>query len=435
MDSFWYAIYNILGMPFLRLALLAGRLFDRKVRRGLDGRKNLFGCLEEALPAFEAKRPRFWIHNSSMGEFEQAKPLIEALKERFPGSSVAVTFFSPSGLDHVKQHPGADLLCYLPLDSRRSAERFVRSLKPDIGVVVRHDIWPNHIRSLKRNGIPAVLINFSLRPGLRLRLPFVRGLLRFLLDPFDAILAVSREAVQSGLACGLDPSRLQITGDTRYDQVVRRTRDAESAAAAPLRPLKSGRFGLVFGSTWPSDEAVIFPLLGKLRDASERAWSVMVPHEPTEKHLAAIETQCGRSGLTCRRLSAVESSGPGGPFDVLIVDRVGILASLYAVGDAAFVGGGFGPGVHSVLEPAAFGMPVFFGPRCGNSYEAGQLRSRGGGFMVSDADGFIDVLLPLIRNRNSLKQTGEKSLALVRENLGATGRIVGRLEALLNSRD
>jgi 3-deoxy-D-manno-octulosonic-acid transferase len=141
MDSLWYILYNLVGMPFFRLALLAGRLFDRKVRRGLDGRKNLFGCLEEALPAIDSRRPRFWIHNSSMGEFEQAKPVIEALKQRFPGSSVVVTFFSPSGLDHVKQHPGADLLCYLPIDSRRNAERFVRTLKPDVGVVVRHDIW------------------------------------------------------------------------------------------------------------------------------------------------------------------------------------------------------------------------------------------------------------------------------------------------------
>jgi hypothetical protein len=183
-----------------------------------------------------------------------------------------------------------------------------------------------------------VLINFSLRPGLRLRLPFVRGLLRFLLDPFDGILAVSQEAVQSGLACGLDPAKLRVTGDTRYDQVARRTRDAESAtAAAPLRPLKGGRTGLVFGSTWPSDEAVIFPLLEKLRAASVDVWSVLVPHEPTGKHLSQIESQCGQSGLACRRLSAVDLSGPGGPFDVLLVDRVGI-ASLCAVGDAAFVG-------------------------------------------------------------------------------------------------
>jgi 3-deoxy-D-manno-octulosonic-acid transferase len=434
MESFWYAVYNFLGMPFFRAVLYAGRLVDKKVRRGLDGRKSLFRDLEKTVPPLEPKRPRFWIHNSSMGEFEQAKPLIEALKARFPGSSVVVTFFSPSGLDHVKQHPGADLLCYLPLDSRRNAERFIRILKPDVGVVVRHDIWPNHIRALKRNGIPAVLINFSLRPGLRLRLPVVRGLLRFLFNPFDRILAVSQETVRSSRVCGLDPGKVEITGDTRYDQVVRRMRDAERAAA-PLRPLKGGRHVLVFGSTWPSDEAVVFPLLEKLRDADVGIWSVMVPHEPTKKHLALIETQCGRSGLTCRRLSSVESSPFGRPFDVLLVDRVGILASLYAVGDAAFVGGGFGPGVHSVLEPAAFGKPIFFGPRCGNSFEAGQLRSRGGGFMVSDPDGFRELLLPLLRDRDRLKQTGERSLALVRENLGATERIVSRLEALVTGRD
>jgi 3-deoxy-D-manno-octulosonic-acid transferase len=431
MESFWYTVYNFLVMPFFRGVLCLGSLVDRKVRRGLQGRKRLFECIEEAASGMKGKRPRFWIHNSSMGEFEQAKPVIEALKKRFPDSSVVVTFFSPSGLDHVKSYTGVDFLCYLPLDSRTNADRFVRTLDPDVGIVVRHDIWPNHIRALRENRIPAVLINFSLR--LR-RFPPVCGLFRFLFNPFDRILAVSHETVLISRRCGFAPGRVEVAGDTRYDQVVRRTRESERVAA-PLRPLKRNRPCMVFGSTWPSDEAVIFPLLQKIRDAGVGVWSVMVPHEPTTTHLVQIETQCESQGLICRRLTSVESSPADDPFDVLLVDRVGILAGLYAVGDAAFVGGGFGPGVHSVLEPAAFGKPVFFGPRCGNSFEAGQIRSRGGGFVVSDAEGFFGLLLPLLRDPDLLKETGEKSLALVRENLGATERIVAHLEALAFSRD
>jgi 3-deoxy-D-manno-octulosonic-acid transferase len=172
-----------------------------------------------------------------------------------------------------------------------------------------------------------------------------------------------------------------------------------------------------------------------LREADIAVWSVMVPHEPTVKHLVQIETQSRSQGLVCRRLTSVESSPPRDPFDVLLVDRVGILAGLYAIGDAAFVGGGFGPGVHSVLEPAAFGKPVFFGPRCGNSFEAGQLKSCGGGFIVSDPETFWGSLLPLLRDPELLKRTGDRSLAMVRENLGATERIVAHLEAIAVRRD
>jgi 3-deoxy-D-manno-octulosonic-acid transferase len=434
MESFWYAVYNILVIPVFRVVLCLARLSNRKVRRGLQGRKRLFKDIEAAASGMRGKRPRFWIHNSSMGEFEQARPVIEALKARFPDSSVTVTFFSPSGLDHVRNYTGADFLCYLPFDSRTNAERFIRILTPDAGIIVRHDIWPNHVRALRKNRIPAVLINFSLRPGRRLRFPVLRGLFRFLYNPFDRILAVSRETLLISEKCGFARGRVEVAGDTRYDQVVLRTRDSERVAA-PLRSLKRNRPCMVFGSTWPSDEAVIFPLLRMLREAGVAVWSVMVPHEPTTAHLAQIEAQCGSRGLICRRLSGVESSPPDDPFDVLLVDRVGILAGLYAIGDAAFVGGGFGPGVHSVLEPAAFGKPVFFGPRCGNSFEAGQLRSRGGGFVVPDAEAFFGALLPLFRDTDLLKRTGGLSFALVRENLGATDRIVAHLEALVARRD
>jgi 3-deoxy-D-manno-octulosonic-acid transferase len=273
------------------------------------------------------------------------------------------------------------------------------------------------------------------------------------LRPFDHVLAVSAETRDLSMKLGFTSVTPDVVGDTRYDQVIRRTEDAERVVA-PLRPLKCGRPCLVFGSTWPSDESVVFGLLRGFRERGMEVWSVLVPHEPTKKHLRQIELECDAAGLRWKRLSAV-SMDPGSPagrdapdvnapdpavfdhqvFDVLIVDRVGILANLYALADAAFVGGGFGPGVHSVLEPAAFGKPVFFGPRCRNSFEAGQLETRGGGMVVRDGGEFTDLLLPLLQDPAKLRAAGENALALVRDNIGATERIADRLAAIVRSRD
>jgi 3-deoxy-D-manno-octulosonic-acid transferase len=434
METFWYALYNALVIPFLRIVLLFVKQFNKKVRVGLKGRERLFEDLELAAAALQGPEPRIWIHNSSMGEFEQAKPVVEKLKSQIPGCSVIVSFFSPSGFEHVKDYKAADILCYLPFDSRGNAERFVRILKPDVGVVVRHDIWPNHIRVLKRSGVPAVLINFSLRQRQHLRSWLFCVLFRFVFRQFDRILAVSQETFRTGCLYGLERERLEVAGDTRYDQVIRRTRDAERVVA-PLRPFIRNRPCLVFGSTWPSDEAVVFPVISGLRDEKLSVWTILVPHEPTKNHLLQIESRCEACGLKSRRLSRVESGKPDEPFDVLLVDRVGILADLYAISDIAFVGGGFGPGVHSVLEPAAFGIPVFFGPRCRNSFEAGQLKKRGGGFIVRNPDSFLKILVPLLKDRSLLKHAGEKSMDLVKENIGATDRIVARLEEIIDRRD
>lgn len=432
MDSVYYSMYNAAVLPLLRFALFLGSLANPKIRRGLKGRRGLFSRLESETAGSAGRSPRFWIHTSSMGEFEQAKPVIAGLRARFPDAFIAVSFFSPSGYENVRSFPGADLLTYIPFDTRRNAGRFLSILRPDAGIVVRHDIWPNHIAELKRRGIPAFLINFSLRSESAYRRFWTRGMLRMCVRPFDHVLAVSEQTADVSEKFGLASDRPEVAGDTRYDQVVRRTENAE-AAAGPLRPLKQGRFGIVFGSTWPTDEAVIAPVLKALAAERRGVWSVWVPHEPTAEHLQNVESQCAGAGLRCVRLSALPSAS-GGAFDVLLVDRIGILAGLYALADAAFVGGGFGPGVHSVLEPAAFGIPVFFGPRCRNSHEAGQLESAGGGFLVRDPDAFLRVLRPMIDDPAVLKKAGASALALVRESIGATDRIVRRLEERVKPR-
>ncbi len=427
MESFWYRLYNAVGVPFLYTGFCFVALVNSKVRRGIRGRKDFFKRLEEATSRLPEGGPRFWIHSSSMGEFEQAKPLIERLKERFPRGSVIVSFFSPSVFEHVQEYRGADHLCYLPFDSRKRAERFLSLVRPDVAIVVRHDFWPNHLRQLNRQGVPTVLINCSVH--ISHRFPLSLKIHQFFYSYFDLILTVSQEAKSVCETFRFEKGRVELVGDTRYDQVVRRAKEAEKIVE-PLRKFKGRRRCFVVGSTWPSDEEILFGTLHRLLRERIDVWTVLVPHEPTKERLFQIERRLSSMELGFSRFSDLEAGGSCDG-EVLVVDRVGILASLYALGELCFVGGGFGPGIHNVLEPAALGKVVLFGPRHKNSYEAGQLKKHGVGFVVRSGEELYSLLLSFLKDTGRLSEKGRMAADLVQENVGATERIVNRLEDLV----
>ncbi len=424
-----YYIYNLIGVPLLWVGFLLGSVVSRKIRRGLRGRRQLLGELRRRMEDVEKGGPRFWIHSSSMGEFEQAKPVIQRIKEKFPQSVVVVSLFSPSVFDHVDDFPGADAICYMPFDSRRQSRRFIDTIRPDVAVMVRHDLWPNHLYQLKEKGIPAVLINGSIRSTHGWRFRFLVPFYRFLYQCFDLILTVSQETKDICESHRLATGPIEIVGDTRYDQVIHRAQEAEKRVA-PLRKLKGNRKTFVMGSTWPSDEIVLLDAMARLRQKVKRVWYVIVPHEPLEEHVAQIKQRVSALGLRAGLISEIDS-GKARDCDVLIVNRVGILASLYALGDLSFVGGGFGAGIHNVLEPAALGKAVFFGPRCQNSYEAGLLQNRGVGFVIRDGETLYQHLFSLLNNAGRLKEIEAKATQVVQENAGATRRIVDHLEAMV----
>ena len=429
MESFWYYLYNLVGVPMLYSGIKIGALTNSKIRLGLKGRKQLFQKLEHSMALFSKRSPRFWIHTSSMGEFEQAKPLIDCLKKRFPKGSVIVSFFSPSVFENVQEYEGADVLCYLPFDSRRRADRFLSLIQPDVAIVVRHDLWPNHLYGLKRLGVPAVLINSSVRSHSIDHFPFSQQINRFFYDTFHTILTVSTEAKDYYRSLRLKEPYIEVVGDTRYDQVVIRAKEAEKVVL-PLRSIKGKRRCFVMGSTWPSDEDVLIEALFSLYKDGMDLFSVFVPHEPTVDHINLIERKLSEIGLHSYRFSQI-GTDQAGKKDVLIVDRIGILASLYALGELSFVGGGFGPGVHNVLEPAALGQVVLFGPRHKNSYEAGQLKKNGVGFSVISSSEIYDKIKFFLGDELHLKEKGSIAENLVKKNLGATDRIVNHLEKLV----
>jgi 3-deoxy-D-manno-octulosonic-acid transferase len=431
MRSFWFYIYNIVAIPVLYGGFYFISLFHKKIRKGIRVRKTLFENLEKQVQSLDSKGPRFWIHNSSMGEFEQAKPLIEGLKQRFPDGSVIVSFYSPSGFEHVQDYPHADILCYIPFDSYGKARRFIKTIQPDVALMVRHDLWPNHLWRLKAEKIPAILINCSVRPKTWYHLPFLCAAIRSFFQYFDSVLAVSQETKFYWNRYRLGFQEVNVVGDTRYDQVVRRAREAEKIVA-PLRKLKRERKCVVFGSTWPSDEEVIFEAMRRLSQTETDLWMVIVPHEPVKEHLDQISERLNQMNMRFVFFSQIEKY-PDKDTNVLVVDRIGILASLYALGDLSFVGGGFGPGVHSVLEPAAFGKVVIFGPKHTNSFEAVQIKKRGVGFEVNSGDELFMFIFSFLKDEKRLSELGEKAATLVRENVGATERILKTIEATIQS--
>lgn len=426
MRQFWTLVYNTIFIPLFWTALHFLGLAQPKVRRGIRGRKGLFERLTE-----EARKlgpgPRVWVHSSSMGEFEQAKPIIAALKNRIPDVRIVVTFFSPSGYEHSRSYPLADLIAYIPFDSQRGARRFLDVIQPTVAVMVRYDIWPNHIWELRRRRIPVLLANATMRRITMRRCPLLRSFHRHVYGDIDAILTVAQSDVDAFAAFGLDVSRVKAIGDTRYDQVASRSADARKRSLIPPAVL-AGRRVLVVGSSWPEDEEVLVPAFLAIRRAVPNLLLVLVPHEPTLEHLEEIERQLNG------RVSVIRFSGLNEyrNEDVIIVDSIGILLVLYASAHLAYVGGSFRQGIHNVLEAAVYGIPVIFGPRHRNSHEPILLAERGGAFVINTSAEFVRTVTNLLQDEVARSTAGERAAAFVRANTGATDRILQFIEPYLS---
>jgi 3-deoxy-D-manno-octulosonic-acid transferase len=425
MTTVWRFLYSYFVIPLLWILLQAAGIFNDKVRRGIRGRRGLFENVGRFVAQL-APGQRIWFHASSMGEFEQAKPLIAELKKNNPALRIIVTFFSPSGLEHSQNYPLADLVCYLPFDSARGARRFVEILRPDVAVLVRYDIWPNHIWELRHHGVPVILASATLRRQTLRRLPFVRSFHRTLYEAVTEILTVS-ETDAEVFRSFRSAARIECIGDTRYDQVVARSREALGRPPLPDSVVKNRKI-LVAGSCWAEDDAVLVPAVERVLRETPDLLVVHVPHEPTAAHLADLEQKlAGR--LTSVRYSMLERFSKE---QVVVVDRVGLLLSLYGCAHVAYVGGSFRQGVHNVLEAAVFGIPVLFGPRHWNSQEPLMLLERGGGFVVQTEEEFARTLGNLLRNETVRKDSGNKAVDFVQRHGGATSQVVSRIALHMN---
>ena len=390
-------------------------LFNAKAAKWIAGRKDWQHTIKDALQPGEK---RIWVHTSSVGEYEQAKPVIEALRKQYPQYKILVTFFSPSGYEACKNSPLADYVFYLPHDSKGNAAAFIGLTEPTMALFVKYEFWYHYLTTLQQQGIPTLLVSGAFRPGQ----PFFAwygGLFRKMLECFSYFFLQDEESVQCLAGIGVD-QHLVVSGDTRYDRV------AEIAAhAAPISAMelyKGNSKLLIAGSTWPGDEALLKDCMSILPGD----WKlVIVPHEIDAAHIRKVQGLFGNEAVLFTELDAEHT---GRDEKVLIVNNMGMLARMFAYADIAFVGGGFHKaGIHNILEPAVYGVPVVFGPEYEKFTEARSLVALKYVFPVHDAGACRAVLHKLIADDEDRLTIGYAVKEFMKQNTGATAMIMDEI--------
>jgi 3-deoxy-D-manno-octulosonic-acid transferase len=420
----WKIIYNTFVMPLLLTLFKAASLVNEKIGRGMQGRRALFPLLEVSMSRITSPR-RVWFHASSLGEFEQAKPIIAAIKLRYPNVVIIATFFSPSGYDHSRNYKPADVISYLPYDLNADTLRFLEIVRPTVAVMVRYDIWPNMVWNLNALSIPLILANATLNDASPRLWPVAKQFHKTLYDCFATILTVSEKDAASFRKFG-SIAHIEPIGDTRFDQVQIRSTDARHRRLLS-EAITQGKKIFIVGQSWPEDEEVILPELFSLQADEPDLLTIIVPHEPTEEHLDALESRL-EGKTTFIRFSEV---GNYQNEQCIIVDSVGVLVPLYQYAHIVYIGGSFRQGIHNVLEPAIFGVPVIFGPRHTNSQEAVALAENGGGFVIENRETFASVIRPLLDDDQRRARAGAIARAFVESNCGATERCMKFFAAYL----
>jgi 3-deoxy-D-manno-octulosonic-acid transferase len=420
-------IYGM-GVAALRPALPLLARGEGKLARGIRGRRGVVERMEAwAREHRDPTRPLAWFHAPSVGEGHQARVVIEAFRALRPDAQVVYTFFSPSAEAFARAVP-ADFADYLPLDAAGEVRRALDALRPDVVAFSKYDVWPVLTREAKARGVRLLLLSATLPAASgRLRAPS-RALLAPAYARLDAVAAISAEDAERFGRLGVPAQRRSVMGDARFDQVWARAGAVDRAS--PLLASFRGFEGatLVAGSTWPDDERHLLPAFAALRKSGHALRLILVPHEPTPAHLAASERRMDALGLAHARLSSADAPSA----DVVLVDRVGVLGDLYALADVAYVGGGFGSaGLHSVLEPAAFGVPVLFGPLHTNAREAGELVAAGGAFEVAADDDLHRIFAGLADVYEARHRAGAVARQYVEARLGAARRGAERVAAMV----
>ena len=380
-------LYN-LSIQFLRAALWAASCFNPKAKKWVLGRRNWKTVLLQKLQV-SAGQKTLWMHVSSLGEFEQGRPVIEQFRSEFPTWRIVLTFFSPYGYEVRKDYPLADVVAYLPADTPGNARNFLDLLQPDAAIFVKYDFWANYLFQLKKCNTPTLLVSALFRPSQ----PFFKwygGLWREMLGCFNHIF-VQNEASAALLHALLpaekgESSRISVAGDTRVDRVLR------LAAEVKPNPIVAAFAGketvLVVGSSWEADENLLFSVLQM--PAFQYFKVIIAPHEPSERNVTRICRQYGNA----LRYSNLATGDPVNA-RVLVIDNIGLLNTLYRYGSIAYIGGGLGNGIHNTLEPAAFGLPIIFGPKYEKFEEAREFVARGGAFSVQNSNDSAAVLAQL----------------------------------------
>ena len=427
-------IYNIV-IYFVLWGIAIASLFNEKVRKMWRGEREAFKILKQKV---DPSAKYVWFHAASLGEFEQGRPLMERIRKEYPQYKILLTFYSPSGYEVRKNYEGADIICYMPVDTRLNAIRFLRLVRPVMAFFIKYEFWSNFLHILKHRNIPTYSVSSIFREDQVFFKWYGRSYAN-VLKCFTRFFVQNEESKR--LLEGIGITDVDVVGDTRFDRVLQikeaakhlpiceafRKGVAVSSSSSALSSFDSEKESrpdfkvFVAGSSWPPDEEIFIRFFNEHKD-----WRLLIaPHVIAEEHLKLI-----LSLLKNKKVVRYTQTNPeeAAKADVLIIDCFGLLSSMYNYGDIAYIGGGFGVGIHNTLEAAVWNMPVIFGPNNKKFQEAQGLLKSGGGFEITNYESFEGLMNSMINNPASLKQAGDKAGAFVASLSGATGKVLAKVK-------
>ena len=418
-------IYNIV-IYFVLWGIAIASLFNEKVRKMWRGEREAFKILKQKV---DPNAKYIWFHAASLGEFEQGRPLMERIRKDYPQYKILLTFYSPSGYEVRKNYEGADIICYMPVDTRLNAIRFLRLVRPVMAFFIKYEFWSNFLHILKHRNIPTYSVSSIFRED-QVFFKWYGRSYAGVLKCFTRFFVQNEESKR--LLEGIGITAVDVVGDTRFDRVLQikeaakhlpiceafRTGVASSQSAdVPHHDFKV----FVAGSSWPPDENIFIPFFNEHKD-----WRLLIaPHVIAEEHLKLILSLIKGKKVVRYTQTTPEEAAEA---DVLIIDCFGLLSSMYNYGDVAYIGGGFGVGIHNTLEAAVWNMPVIFGPNNKKFQEAQGLLKSGGGFEINTYEDFSGLMGSLMNDETFLKQAGDKAGAFVAHLAGATDKVLASVK-------
>ena len=427
-------IYNIV-IYFVLLGIAIASLFNEKVRKMWRGEREAFKILKQKV---DPNAKYIWFHAASLGEFEQGRPLMEQIRKEYPQYKILLTFYSPSGYEVRKNYEGADIICYMPVDTRLNAIRFLRLVRPVMAFFIKYEFWSNFLHILKHRNIPTYSVSSIFREDQVFFKWYGRSYAN-VLKCFTRFFVQIEESKR--LLAGIGITDVDVVGDTRFDRVLQIKEAAKhlpiceafrkgissdgsltespagKSASVPSQDYKV----FVAGSSWPPDEEIFIRFFNEHKD-----WRLLIaPHVIAEEHLKLILSLLkDKKVVRYTQTSPEEAAGA----DVLIIDCFGLLSSMYHYGDVAYIGGGFGVGIHNTLEAAVWNMPVIFGPNNKKFQEAQGLLKSGGGFEINNFEDFAGLMKSMMNDEAFLKSAGEKAGEFVASLSGATDKVLSKVQ-------
>lgn len=398
-------LYNLSIHIYLFLIHFAS-LFNKKVKQWVDGRENIFEKIGKRIKPGEKIA---WFHCASLGEFEQGRPVIEEFRKRNPHFKVLLTFFSPSGFEVRKNYEKADYVFYLPIDTSFNAKRFVELTNPSVVFFVKYEFWFNYIKKIKSKNIPFFIISANFRSGQHF-FKWYGGWFRKQLKTITHIFVQNNESLE--LLKEISITQVTVAGDTRFDRVSEITKNVKDFPV--IQKFCQNADVFIAGSSWPPDEDILTTFINSGKTNYK---FIIAPHIVDKPHIAGLLEKIKKRHVVLYSEADEDNVMYA---KVLVIDSIGILSHVYRYGKIAYIGGGFGSGIHNILEAATFGMPVIFGPKYHKFHEAVELIKEGGAFSINNSAEFLNIVMPLYNDPSALKERSAIAKKFVQKNIGAT---------------